>query len=473
VSSQRTSVDRRILVVLPSPIMARNFLRSGALTLLSKMRNASITVVSSNSIDSETVLRAGASWVPYFHPRRWRGDKHQSSLRRVFRYSRYLRYLLGLVLQMSLTYRFNTSCGFRGFRARLKQSWQLRKAYLREGLPMSRIFGFPFASSRLLYKFMYKLYYSKWQGFDPVEKLFTEFRPDLVIMSMVQTHMVTPYAIAALRCKVPIFGINGSWDQPTTKGPLCPGIKRIVVQNEIVREELIRYHGMEPDRVTVIGWLQMDSFVAESIPDREIIYRRLGMSKEQRFVLFAANAPRLGLHEPETFRGLIDRRNAGEIPKETVLVCRCHPQDFDWRKRWDWAIDLEGVIIEPPDLGPLEHLAGVIYYASIVLASAGSINLDALALDTPTIGLAWEDVRLPYWDRPARAYDLEHLSKLRASRGIMFARNLDELVSCCSRYLASPEFDADARARLRKDYLYRLDGQATFRLFAELEKVLS
>jgi hypothetical protein len=472
-ASDLAPVDRRILVVLPSPMMARNFLHSGALTLLGKRPGTSITVVSRNPDDRPVVLEAGATWVPYFHPRRWRGDVNQWWAAGILRWGRYLRYLAGLVLHMSLTYRFNTHCGFRGFAARLRQSWQQRKIYLREGLPMSRVFGFPWPRSRRLYELMYRAYYAGWQGFGPVDRLLDELRPDLIIMSMVQTHMVTPYAVAAVRHGVPIFGINGSWDQPTTKGPLCPDLQRIVVQNEIVRDELVRYHGVDAERIAVIGWLQMDAFVRGTIPDRNTVCRRLGLSPGQRYLLFAANAPRLGLHEPEVFRDLIVRRNAGALPADIVLVCRCHPQDRDWQRRWGWAVGMEGVIVEPPDLGPFEHLASVIRHASVVLASAGSINLDAVALDTPTIGMAWEDERLHYWDRPARAYDLEHLAELRTSRGMMFARNLDELVSCCSRYLADRGADVDARAELRQRYLHRLDGKAAARLVEEVESVLT
>lgn len=465
--------SHRILVVLPTPMMARNFLYSGTLELLGMHPDTSITVVSPNPDDRAVVLEAGATWVPYFHPRRWCGDGDPPWAVWMLRWSRYLRYLAGLALHMALTYRLNTRCGFRGFAARLRQSWQHRMVYMREGLPMSRAFGFPLTRSRRLYELIYRLYYAGWQGFGPVYRLFDEFRPNLVIMSMVQTHMITPYAVAAVREGVPIFGINGSWDQPTTKGPLCPGLLRIAVQNEIVREELILYHGIDPESIAIIGWLQMDTFVRGLIPDRDTVCRRLGMFSGERYVLFAANAPRLGSHEPEVFRNLIERRQAGALPANVVLVCRCHPQDRDWQNRWGWARGIEGVIVEPPDLGPLEHLAAVIRHASVVIASAGSINLDAVALDTPTIGMAWEDERLPYWDRPARAYELEHLAGLRTSRGMMFARNLEELVSCCISYLKDPSADTDGRKELIQRYLYKLDGKSAARLAAEVEAVLS
>jgi hypothetical protein len=273
--------------------------------------------------------------------------------------------------------------------------------------------------------------------------------------------------------RIKLLGINGSWDQPTTKGPLCPGIDRIVAQNEIVRDELIRFHHVSPDRIRVIGWLQMDPYIGAQDLARDALFSRIGIPLHHRYILFAANAPRLGHHEPEVVRRLAERIQTGEIGGDVTLVCRSHPQDRDWKARWGRAADLPNVVVEPPDLGPMDHLAALISNAGVVVASAGSINLDAIALDTPTIGLAWEDEALPYCDRPARAYDLEHLAELRTSPGMMFARNLDELVSACRRYLDDRSTDAAGRSELRQRYLFRLDGGAAARLVNEIEGMLA
>lgn len=463
---------KTILVVLPSPLMARNFLRTDILQLLGAGTRTKITVVSPNPDDRELVERHGASWRPYFHPRRSRESGEDSIAFNLMRMGRYLRYLAGLFVHMCLTYRINTISGFSGFAARLRQSFALRKAYLREGLPMARVFGFPFARNTAIYRFLYRFYYSRWQGFGPVEKLVSHLKPDLMVLSMIQTHMVTPYVLAARHCKVKILGINGSWDQPTTKGPVCPGVERIAVQNDIVRDELIRYHHVPAEIIRTIGWLQMDSYCAASEVIRDALLARVGVPAAHRYILFAANAPRLGLHEPEVFRRLAVLVQANVLGDDVTLVCRCHPQDRNWRARWGWACNLPRVVVEPPDLGPLDHLAALIRHAGVVIASAGSINLDAVALNTPTIGLAWEDQTLPYWDRPARAYDLEHLAELRTSLGMMFARNLDELVFACRRYLDDRSADAAGRSELRRRYLFRLDGGAAARLVNEIKGML-
>lgn len=463
---------KKILVVLPSPLMARNFLGTEILQLLELGSNTKIMVISPNPDDRELIERQGAIWQPYFHPRRSRDSVERGTIANSVRWGRYFRYLLGLFVHMCLTYRFNTMAHFEGFNARLRQSFALRKAYLREGLPMSRIFGFPWSHSKTIYRFLFQLYYRRWQGFGPVENLVASFKPDLLVLSMIQTHMVTPYALAARHCNVKILGINGSWDQPTTKGPVCPNIERIVVQNEIVRDELIQYHQIDPEKIKPIGWLQMDGYFHQPKLQRKEVFRRVGIPVAQRYILFAANAPRLGVHEPEVFKQLAMQVQANTFGADLTLVCRCHPQDRDWRTRWGWALTMERVVVDPPDLGSLDHLAAMVRHAGVVIASAGSINLDAVALDTPTIGLAWEDPGLPFWDRPARAYDLEHLRQLRHESGMIFARDLPELLAACTRYLADRDADAEGRGRLRHRYLYRLDGGAAVRLADEIKAML-
>lgn len=464
-------MGKKILVVLPSPLMSRNFLRSDALRMLLGREGMQVSVVSPNPDDRAVVEAEGGQWHPYYHPRR--SAVGAGAAASVLRWTRYARYLAGLAIHMSLTYRFNTISGFRGFPGRLKQSWAIRKIYLREGLPMSTLFGVPFARCTWLYRALYRLYYAGWQTFGPINRQLAELQPDLVILSMIQTHMVTPYALAATKAKVPVLGINGSWDQPTTKGPVCPGITRIVTQNEIVREELIGYHGIPTERIAVIGWLQMDAYANANLTDRPSLLRLIGAPADSRYILFAANAPRLGPHEPQLLRELARHVQLGAFGDDVVLVCRCHPQDRTWQARWGWAATMSKVVIEPPDLGPLEHLASVIRHASVVVASAGSINLDAIALDVPTIGIAWEDANLPYWDRPARAYDLEHLADLRTSKGMTFAHDIPTLIEACGRYLGNGSLDAAGRANLRQRYLYRLDGCVAQRLVQELKEMLA
>ena len=464
------STPPRVLVVLPYDLMARNFIDGGVLAHLAQRRPLDIVVVSPDPDDAARVAAAGARWTRLFHPLRWSDAGARPG--RLRRAAWYLRYLAGFAWRMTLVYRFNVMQGFRGFAMRLRHSRALRRKFIREGLPMSRLFGAPFSRSRRLYGWLYRAYYAGWQRFSPVDRLFAGFRPQLVVLGHLQNSVVTPYVVAARRSGVPIVGINGSWDQPTTKGPLCPGVVRLLVQNAQVRDELNRYHGVPRERMREVGWPQMDIYAdAGAVAGREAFLARLGYGGE-RYILFAANPGRLSLCEPEIAAWLAERLEAGRFGSGVRLHLRCHPNDREWQLRFGALARHPRVTIEPPGKADLAYLANLIRHAELVVASAGSMNLDAVALDTPTIGLAWEDESLPYADRPARAYELEHLAAVAQEDGLPLARTFAELEGLIDEGLADRQNRAEGRRRLRRRFVEPLDGRASVRVAEEIVAVL-
>src|SRR5262249_43057322 len=163
-----------------------------------------------------------------------------------------LRLLLGYLLHLAIVFRFNALTGFRGAEQRLMQSWALRSIAIKDGVPASRWFGWPFPRSRRIYGWLLRLYYSSWQRHASIERLFDEVKPVLVVLGHVQTHFCTPYALTASVRNIPILGVIGSWDQPTTKGPLTAGVTRFVVQSRAVADDLARYHAVPRQRIQVV-----------------------------------------------------------------------------------------------------------------------------------------------------------------------------------------------------------------------------
>ena len=458
----------RILIVLPYAMMARNFIQSGTLERLAERGPLDVTIVSPSDSDAANAVKLGMRWQPMFHPLRLKEveGERAPALRR---YGWYLRYLAGTGWRMALVHRFNRIRGFRGFAMRLRQSRKLRWRFVLEGLPMSRVFGFPFPRSRTIYDWLYRLYYSGWQRFEPVDALIRSFRPQLVVLGHLQTPLVTPYVLAAGSLGIPILGINGSWDQPTTKGPLCPGLQRLLVQNEQVREELQRFHDVPPGRIVTVGWTQMDPYADRSnFLDRRAFLAQAGYRAEERYVLFAANPGRLGDDEPEIAAQLAQALNAGRYGQSVRLHLRCHPNDRHWRERFGGLDGHPGVHLEPPGDADIVKLANLIRHAEIVVASAGSINLDAAALDTPTVGLAWENASVPYWDRQARAYEIEHLAAVVGSQHLPVARDLMELEGMIQEALDDRSSRAAGRQALRARFIEPLDGRASARVAAQI-----
>ena len=69
-----------------------------------------------------------------------------------------------------------------------------------------------------------------------------------------------PLILAAHRNGLPLVGYVASWDHTVGKGVIWPGMRRYLVQNEVMRSDLARYHGIGTERVVVTGWPQTDLF---------------------------------------------------------------------------------------------------------------------------------------------------------------------------------------------------------------------
>jgi hypothetical protein len=459
------------LLVIPSRLIARNLLCSDFLSS-PQMTALRWVVITTDPKDGELLSKSGyAQWREYFHP--VRNNPGRGGWR--IRWDQ-LRYYFGLFLHMHLVHRFNVIAGFVGFGMKLKQSWILRRQYLREGQPMSALFGFPFPTSNFLYSSLHKCYYRGWQRYNGIEKIFDDLKPDFVVIAQLQTHVVTPYVLAARSCDTPIFGLNGSWDQPTTKGPLFPWLRKVFVQNELVKEELVRFHDFRPENVIVIGWLQMDSYPeARRAPvSRENFLPGLGVAESSKVILFALNTPRLGRHERQIARALYRRIIEDEFGQQAILVLRCHPLDIAWQERWSEFLDSPRVIVDFPNVQSFEQLAASILYSEVIISSAGSFYLDSLALEKPTIGLAWEDKSLSFFDRPARAYEMEHLKPMREIGGSL-VKDESELVNVLHQIFLGRDVQQLKEGR-RERFFHELDGRSVERLaigLAEQVKTVS
>lgn len=465
---------RRVLVVLPFDMSVRNFVTSRVATLLASEEGLEVKIVSREPKDGEQIARlthGRVGWAQIQRPFRHSVLPGIPVLRRLRLLLADGRLAVGHYLFLSLVFRFNSIAGFRGFSDKLKQSRPLRRLAYKEGLPSRRWLGFPFAGSKAMFAAMQALYLSRWQRHVQVEELFNTFRPDALVITHLQTSVVTPYVLAATAREVPVLGVNGSWDQPTTKGPMLPGVAHVLAQSQQVVDDLETHHGFGRARAEVVGWPQMDVYADRSrMVPRAAFLAGIGLAPNARYVLFAAYSERLGQHEPQLCRELQGAIASGAFGPDAVLYVRSHPLDRDWRERLGSLASMPITVVEAPDLGTLDHLTNLIRHAEVVVASAGTINLDAVALDTPSIALAFEDSGVPYFDSAARRYDMEHVAAVMACGGIRCVKSLEELVGAIKGYMANRALDAEGRALLRQRHLDPLDGRAAERTAAAIKR---
>jgi CDP-glycerol glycerophosphotransferase (TagB/SpsB family) len=288
------------------------------------------------------------------------------------------------------------------------------------------------------------------------------------VLAHLQSSGIRPYNIAARRRRLPILGIVGSWDQPTTKGPLCPGIRRYVVQSKIMRQELQRYHLVPEDGIEVVGWPQMDFYKKPGLMQpREMFLSSIDIPLNRRLLVFAAYSARLGPHEPGIARYLAAQIQKGGYGEPCTLLIRPHPKDDQWEERFGALHAPPNVIVQHAEWGRLEYLANLLYHADVLLASSGTVALDAAALDTCVINIAFDgDLEVDYYESVRRWHEMEHYAAVVRSEGVRLVESYQALDQAISTYLRNPDTDRKGRERLCREQLEPFDGRASERLVA-------
>src|SRR5204862_4567273 len=59
-----------------------------------------------------------------------------------------------------------------------------------------------------------------------------------VALGNLQMHAVVPFVVGARRAGVRVVGNIASWDHTVGKGIVAPGLRRYLVQNEVMRDDL-------------------------------------------------------------------------------------------------------------------------------------------------------------------------------------------------------------------------------------------
>lgn len=285
-----------------------------------------------------------------------------------------------------------------------------------------------------------------------------------LVVTNLQAHTSVPYLTAARRLGVPVVGYVASWDHTVGKGVVSPHLARYVVQNETMREDLERYHGIDPQRIVVTGWPQTDVY-HRRYPRAayEALLRELGLDPGRPVVLYAGNTPTNSPYEGNLVERLVAwwREAAGD---RCSLVFRPHPRDNAVRDRFGAALDQAGVAVQSPSYTDIEALATLLQHVDCVVANAGTILLDALANDRPSVcvvfdegapaGQRWADLNLVG----------EHYRELAESDAFYRAASFEELVQGIERALAGRDELSAERTRVAREVMGEIDGRAAQRV---------
>lgn len=290
-----------------------------------------------------------------------------------------------------------------------------------------------------------------------------------VVVANVQSRVAVPFLIAGRRLRLPIVGYVASWDHTVGKGLVCPDLERYIVQNDFMRDDLVRFHGVPTDRVAITGWPQTDLYHERRARSTyEALVRSLALDPARPVVLVAGNTPTNAPYEQR----LVDRfiswwRDSGASERFS-LVFRPHPRDTAWRERFGAARATEGAAVQEPSYTDLEVLATLLQHVDCVVANAGTILLDAIVNDRPAVCVLFDEGVAAGKRHAELNVTGAHYRRLIESQALLTATSFDELVAKIERALADPRELEPARARAVAATVGEIDGRAAERVVSSI-----
>lgn len=286
-----------------------------------------------------------------------------------------------------------------------------------------------------------------------------------LVVTNLQARVSMPLMLAARRLGLPVIGYVASWDHQVGKGVLSPGLDRYVVQNEIMRDDLERFHGIRPERVAVTGWPQTDVyFRRRPFADYAALLERLGLDPAKPVVLYAGNTPTNQPYEANYVQRIVDWWAQSDAGGRCQLLFRPHPRDGTVKERFAAALDRPGAAVQEASYTDLGDLATLLQHVACLVANGGTILLDGVVNDRPSICITF-DAGAPPGERWA---DLnlggEHYRELIDSDALYRADDFDGLFSSIERALADPGEFAAERRRVSAEVVGEVDGRAVERV---------
>ena len=314
------------------------------------------------------------------------------------------------------------------------------------------------------------------------DALFDRYRPALLIASSPGLiFSEVPLLRTAKRRGVRSMAVDPSWDNFTNKLLPVRRVNRLIVWNDLMKQQAIALHGYAPDEVRIAGTPQWDLYFREgTILSREVYFRQIGADPSRKLITVSTTPRELYPHHDHVLRVLLRAvaENAWRQPAQ-VLV-RLHPRD----DREAYA-EFEGaphVMIEKPFRSTVKagdgldiditadnqrHLANTMRHSDVVVNVASTLAIEAAIFDTPVVNVSFDGETPSPWVRSARRYyRFTHYTNITRHDAVRVADTPQQLIEYIGRYVDDPSLDREGRRRVAVEQCQFLDGRAAERVAA-------
>lgn len=307
---------------------------------------------------------------------------------------------------------------------------------------------------------------------------FDRYSPDLIFSTDIIDKYDVALIYAAWRRKIPVVSMVRSWDNLTKFGTLRAIPDQLLVWNEILKSQAIRYHDVPQERISIVGLSHYDFYTHGKRTPRNEFLRELDIDPSKKIILYSpTGAPRLLCGDADKYiLGILEKLDATII----VRFPPSNPVDMDgYKKPANVIYDIPGVVFgrTPTSIDCIieaeddRRFADELYYADLVVCGPTTVALDAAVFDKPTILVNFNSHQAPFLDDLWESYHSEHLEPLIKSQAARLVGSEKELLYWVQKYLDNPQIDSGGRKKLVESHCGALDGKASERMARELIQI--
>ena len=326
---------------------------------------------------------------------------------------------------------------------------------------------------RSFLRFLYKLLSSS--GY--AESTLIKIRPDLVFVPSINP---ADYKLLrqAKKQEIPCVQMIKSWDNLTSKTFLGVHPDYLIVHNEIMKSEAMRFDDMPGNRIFVSGIPQFDHLSAyrdSLLIPREKFYGKMGIDHTKRVLLFSASGDRISPHDRDYLSMLNEAISDGRLPDDLHICVRLHPK---YESSFDGIDELSHVTIGRPfsyltdgyrnwvfEKDDIAYWYNSIFHSCMVINVASTMAIDASVIDRPVISLGFDGYnQLPLSRSILRYYSRDHYRPVLETGAVSVVRSEKELIDEVNRYLNDTTYRRDGRVMLVSQQCYKADGNSSKRL---------
>ena len=315
---------------------------------------------------------------------------------------------------------------------------------------------------------------------------FDTYKPDVVFSTSIISGIDIAFMKEASLRGIKTIAMTKGWDHASrVLYRFLPD--KIIIQNNKMKEYLIKYQRIRGDIIKVCGFPQFDWYTKEGLlMSRGEYISSLGLDPQRKLIFFGSE----GAWSPKDYiivEILAKWVNTeGSLAYPSSLIIRPHYSDIKGT-RFNHLRALKNVIIDDtitysevlpsgwdPGQKEIKHFVNLMYHSDIVINIASTLTLDACCFDKPVIAINFgvlhslrsgKDVTDVY-------YMMDHYQDVLKTNAVDLVKSERELLESVNRYLVHPDYKSAERKVLLDKLCYKVDGNSSRRIADEILSML-